>query len=226
MPAPGYASVADVKDEIINVDFGSNTKLTTARLVRTKSKINGEINAALATGGYSVPQIISTTTTTSGAEVASTDTEVIGVADATDFSTGLTNGQTTIRIYGLSSTDFNDDFTEMVSISSNDITVFALGAAFDSGATVELLSEGLKTLRSCESKGTASRALNTIDSRSGRRNEKVDEMKKWYDECIKMIRDGELLLDGLTKKTTDAIRSLQVDDSDEDNVIFTLDMNF
>ena len=220
MPAPGYATITDVKDEIINVDFGTSSNLTLARLVRLKSKITGEINSALESGGYSAPAVASTATTTAGAEKASTDTEVIGVAtgDGATFSTALAAGNTTIRIYGLSSNDFNDEFAEMVAVSGDNITVYALENGYDTGATVELVEEGFKQLNNIESKGAAARALNAMEVRSPDRNEKVDEMMKWYRTCISQLIKGEMKLDGFSQRSG-AITSWQNDNSGDEDVL-------
>lgn len=206
---PGYCSITDIKDELVNLDFGTNTNLTTARLNRMRSGVNGEINVALATGGYTAPQTLTTTTTTSDAESASTDTEVIAFASVTGFSVG-----DTVRIEGLSTDDWNDDFTDIVAIANLDVTVFALGAAFDSGATVSLIPEGYKKLRELEKIGTALKALNAISIRSGRvDNEKIDRMREWYERQFDMIRNGELNLPGLATGNS-FIQNAQTDDSD------------
>lgn len=204
---PGYCSILDVQDELINLDFGTNTNLTDARLNRLRSGVNGEINVALATGGYTVPVSLTTTTTTSGAEAASTDTEAIEVVSASAFSAG-----DTIRIEGLSTTTWNDDFTDVVSIATNTMTVFALGKGFDAGATVTLITEGYKKLREMEKIGTALKALNTISVREGRSdNSKISRMREWYDAQYAMLMNGELNLPGLSTGNS-FIQNAQTDD--------------
>ncbi len=220
MPAPGYASIVDLKDELINMDFGTNSNLTTAVLMRFKSKINGEINAALESGGYEAPDPPDTTTLSEDVEAASSDTSVIGVTtgDGVTFSTALTNGNTTIRIYGLSTADFNDEFTEMVAVATDDITVQALENGYDAGGTIESILEGYKQLRNIEAKGAAARTLNAPDIRSGNRNAKVDEMMKWYRECIDQLQKGEMKLDGFSQRSG-AMTSWQNENSSDVDVL-------
>lgn len=217
MPAPGYASILDIKDEIVNVPAGSGTNFTDAFIMRMKSKITGEIDSALESAGYEAPTVATITSTTDNVEAVSADTEDIEVSDASEFASALTDGKTLVRVYGLSADTFNDEFTEMVSVTGNTIKVLALANAYDAGATVELVAGGFRHLRNVEAKGAAARALNSQDIRSRTRNEKVDEMIGWYNDCLKAIRDGIARLDGFTLRTG-AILSWQTENSSDADV--------
>jgi len=195
-----YCSLQDVKDWLFDVAFVETDQLTVfddRRLRRAIGRAYGEINGALKSGGYDVPVSNSVKTVTQGAETASTtDPVVIAVAsgDGINFSSGDTT-----RIHGVSTTPYKDEFVGVVLVATDNVTVEYLENDYDSGATVELCSEGYLYLRECNAKGAAAKLLfGKIVGQAKSRNEKITTLLDEYNACLKLIRDGDVDLDGLT----------------------------
>jgi len=214
---PYYCSKEDVRDEIINIDFGANAKLTPKKLMMFISKIFGEINAAGSEGGYDVPFTNGGNATTITAGISlSDDVVTVGVADDSVLVVG-----DTAFIHGQTGNTFNAEFTPIVNVdtSADTVVVINLQNDYNSGATIEKCQQDFLSVRDINVKGAAVRALNSLTVRSENIQEKLEEMQDWYEQSLQQLRDGKISK-GVDRDTV--ITSLQVDDSDENVICFEL----
>jgi len=196
-----YTPQADVQDLLAPVQFtalDTNSEQTVRRVRRAIRQSYAEINAALKIGGYTVPVENSTKSLTTGAESASatTTTDVaITAGGGASFAVG-----NTVRVHGLLTDVISDEFTGIVAISTDTLTLEFLENGYDTGATVELCSEGYLFLANVNAKGAAVKILQGVTVGLGKsKNAHLEDYKAWYDDCLTQIREGEVDLDGLTK---------------------------
>lgn len=197
-----YCSVDDVKDELFDEPYLTQDKhkpFDDRRILRAMSKIYAEINAALKAGGYDVPVTNSVKSTTQDIEKADTINQtVVAVAsgDGANFAAG-----NIVRIHGKSKTFYHDEFTGIIAVSSDNLTLHYLENPYNAGATIELCSQGFLHLRMCNSLGTAARLLygQVVRSKENEsKNKEIDGLLKEYKSCLEQLRQGEITLDGLT----------------------------
>ena len=222
-----YCSLQDVKDNLLNFDFTTSSHKLTAKVLRKAiARAYGQLNAALKAGGYSVPVTNSVKTLTTAAESASDAPVVIAVTagDGENFSIG-----DTVRIHGLltSTTFYEDEFVGIVLISTDNITVEFLEDGYDSGATMELCTEGYIFLRDCLASGAAYLASKGLHTKDVEVDSMLDRMRDDFKDCLKNLREGEIELDGLDKDlNVTFIETFQTENSDaEVDPIFERNMN-
>lgn len=192
-----YCSLQDIKDNLLNFVFtGTSAKLTSKVLRRSIAKAYGQLNAALKAGGYSVPVTNTVKTLTTGAETASDDPVVVAVTagDGSNFAIG-----DTVRIHGKKTAAYNDEFTGIILITTDDITVEFLDEDYDLGATMELCTEGYLFIRQCLANGGAYVASKGLHTKDIEVDSMLDRMRDDFNDCLQRLRDGEIELDGLTK---------------------------
>lgn len=222
-----YCSLQDVKDNLLNYDTATaNRKLIDKILRKAISKAYGELNAALKQGGYTVPVMNSVKTLMDDAEVASTAPVVIGVADAGDFSIG-----DVVRIHGLltSSTLYEDEFTSIVLIASNNITVEFLEDSYDASATMELCTQGFLYLRSCLADGAAFYAARNLQAKGSELKDSIEDMGENFRKCLDDLKERKVSLDGLTLESGSVFISTWASDNSEQtdaDPIITMDKDF
>lgn len=214
-----YCSLDDVKDALLNAvkDWAVTTlKLSDPKIRGHIRRAYAELNGAMAKGGYTVPAVNATKTTITGAVTATEDAtataEIVG--DGTGFAAG-----DTVRVHGLltGSTVYKDEFVGLVVVSGNALTFERFENAYDAGATVELCTEGFVYLNSCNTTGAAYKTLASITVGQARaKNDRVDELKAKWDECLKALKQGEVILDGLALGSANvAIESFQTNNADD-----------
>lgn len=210
-----YCSIQDVKDNLLNFNFTASSAKLTAKVIRKAiSRAYGQLNAALKKGGYLIPVTNSVKTLTTAAESASDAPVVIAVTagEGANFSIG-----NTVRIHGLltSSTFYEDEFVGIVLISTDNITVEFLEDGYDSGATMELCTEGYIFLRHCLANGAAYLASKGLHTKDIEVDSMLDRMRDDFNDCLKNLREGEIELDGLDKDpATIFIETYQTENSD------------
>lgn len=224
-----YCSLLDVKDwlfDIAFVDTDANTKFTDARLRRAISRSYAEINTALKTGNYGVPVTNSTKSLIEGAETASMSPVDIAITagDGENFQAG-----DTVRIHGLATTPYNDEFAGIVKVATDTLTVDSLVNAYDAGATVELCTLGFLHLREINAQGAALKILfGKVVGQAKSRNEKIVDLRTEYKEQLDALKSHEVVLDGLTDLSH--ISTYQSDNPDNLSVtsqpVVTLNMEF
>ena len=210
---PYYCSANDIDNELINltVATASTGKLSNSIQRLFISQSFGEINAALAAGGYTLPVLNATKQAISGGITASDDVVSFTVTDGTAYSISKT-----VRVHGQTGSNFNSEFTPIVGISTNVLTVEFAKNSYDADSTCELCTDGFLHLRNCNTMGAAYRALNALSIKQGRSlNEKAGELKEMYQMCLDDIKDGNVLLDGLTRGGL-FLQSIQTQDSTKD----------
>ena len=210
-----YCSLQDVRDLLLNFKTGTADLLKPKVLRKAISKAYGQLNAALKTGGYSVPVTNSVKTLTTAAETASDDPVVIAVTagDGENFSIG-----STVRIHGLFTTDsqYEDEFTGIILIATDNITVEFLEDGYDAGATMELCTEGFLFIRNCLANGGAYIASKGLHTKDVEVDSMLDRMRDDFDKCLEKLRNGEVELDGLDKDSgTVFIETQQTQNSDD-----------
>ncbi len=188
------------------------------------SQAFGELNAALATGGYTLPVTNSTKTTITDEVTAADTVTVEAVADASGFSVGKT-----VRIHGpAAGTIYNDEFVGIVLIASNNVSLEYTKLAYNSGATMELCTDGYLFLRRALITGASFYVLDSlILGQAKAENSRVDNLEKRWNNILKDLRERKIKLDGLTADET-FIATYQTDNSDADDVgpIFEIDQDF
>jgi len=218
---PYFCSLNDIDNEIVNltVAIGSSGKLehTIKRLFI--SQAYGEINSALKAGGYSVPVLNTVKQAISGSITASDNVRSFTITDGTAYSISQT-----VRIHGQTGNIFNSEFVPIVGISTNVLTVEFAKNAYDADSTCELCTLGFLHLRNCNTLGATYRALNALAIEDLDLSDKADKLENKFDACLTDLKEGNILLDGLTQGG-DFIESIQTADTDTDNILFTIDGN-
>ncbi len=213
---PYFCSLNDVDNEILNLTVA---KASTGQLEHTVKRLfislsYGEVNAALAAGGYDLPVLNSVKQAISGAITASDNVVSFTVTDGTAYSISKT-----VRIHGQTGSIFNSEFVPIVGISTNVLTVEFAKNAYDADSTCELCTLGFLHLRNCNTLGAAYRALNALASKNPQLSEKAGEMREVYEMCLADLREGTILLDGITQGGN-FIETIQTADSDKNKIIF------
>jgi len=213
---PYYCSTNDVDSEILNLTVA---KASTGKLDRTVkrafiSQSFGEVNAALAKGGYDLPILNTVKQTITEAITASSDVRSFTITDETVFDIGKT-----VRIHGQSGNNFNSEFVPIVAITGSVLTVEFAENSYNASSTCELCTNGFLYLRNCNTLGAAYRAVNALSIKNPDFSEKATEMREVYQMCLDDLKDGNILLDGLAQGGS-FIQTLQTDDSDENKIIF------
>lgn len=222
-----YCSLQDVRDNLLNYDTSTSGHKLDANILRKAiSKAYGELNAALKKGGYAIPVTNSVKTLMDDAEVASDSPVVVGVADASDFSIA-----DVVRIHGIltSSTLYEDEFTSIVLIASNNVTVEFLEDGYDASATMELCTQGFLYLRSCLADGAAFYAARGMKMKSTEFSDSVEDMGENFRKCLEDLKERNITLDGLTLESGSVFISTWANDnSDEPDVgpIITMGKDF
>jgi len=216
---PYFCSLNDVDNEIVNLTVAISS---TGKLEHTVKRLfishaYGEINSALAAGGYSVPVLNTVKQAISGSITASDNVRSFTVTDGTAYSISQT-----VRIHGQTGNIFNSEFVPIVGISSNTLTVEFAKNAYDADSTCELCTLGFLHLRNCNTLGATYRALNALAIKDTRLSEKADKLEEKFDTCLTDLKEGKILLDGLAQGG-DFIESIQTSDTDTDIVLFTMD---
>jgi len=220
-----YCSVGDVQDDILNLkqSFASGKNLEFTLRRRLISRAYSKINSALKKGGYSVPVTNSVKQVISESLTASDNVVSFTVTDGTKFSIG-----DTVRIHGQSGSSYNDEFTGIVQINGNVLTVEFLENSYNSDQTCELCSDGYLYLRDCNAIGASAAGLNAVAVGQGRsRNEKIDIQFDLFQKCLDDLASGNVVLDGLTRSdsTIETYQSKNPDNADV-SPVFTVDMKF
>ncbi len=224
-----YCSIVNVQNALRNVVKAwtdANRPFDDTEVRDFISQAFGELNAALATGGYTLPVTNSTKTTITGAVTASDNITVEAVADASSFAVGKT-----VRVHGPETTGddvYNDEFVGIVLISSNNVTFEYFKLAYDLGATMELCTDGYLFLRRALITGASFYMLDSlILGQAKAENSRVDNLEKRWNNILKDLRDRKIKLDGLTADET-FIATYQTDNPDADDVgpIFEIDQDF
>lgn len=216
---PYFCSLNDVDNEIINltVAIAGQLEHTIKRLFISQSY--GEVNAALAAGGYDLPVLNLVKQAISGAITASDNVRSFTVTDGTAYSISKT-----VRIHGQTGSIFNSEFVPIVGISTNVLTVEFAKNSYDADSTCELCTLGFLHLRNCNTLGAAYRALNALAVKNPQLSEKATEMREVYEMCLADLREGTILLNGLTQDGN-FIETIQTADSDKNIIIFEMDGN-
>ena len=221
---PYFCSLNDIDNELVNltVAIASTGKLerTIKRLFISQSY--GEIVSALGVGGYTVPVRNSVKQAISGAITASNNVVSFTVTDGTAYDI-----DETVRLHGQTASVFNSEFTPIVGISTNVLTVEFAKNSYNADSTCELCTLGFLHLRNCNTLGATYRALNALGIKDTSLSEKAEAMKKVYDKCLKELQDGVVVLDGLTRGSG-LIKTYQTENPNADDVknapVFSLDM--
>lgn len=220
-----YCAITDVQDHLLGFNWSDANRKPTDKVVRRAiSRAYGILNAALKHGGYSVPVTNSTKTVTSGDETASTSPVVVAVTDGSVVESG-----DTVRIHGANAgSAYTDEFTGVILVSSNDVTVDFLETSPKGGATMELCSEGYLFLREANALGGAYFIVSgmTIGQAKGT-NERKSELRDEWNNILNDLREGNLDLDGLSMGNS-FIETYQTDNSTANDVgpVFEIDENF
>lgn len=213
---PYYCSTKDIDNELINltVAIGSTGQLerTIKRLFISQSF--GEINSKLAVGGYDLPVLNTVKQAISGAITAVDDVVSFTVTDGTVYSISKT-----VRLHGQSGNDFFSEFTAIVGIATNVLTVEFAKNSYDADSTCELCTDGFLYLRNCNTLGAGYRCLNALAIKNPDLSEKAADMREIYQMLLDDIKEGNILLDGLSMGGS-FIETLQTADSDENKIIF------
>lgn len=211
-----YCSLGDVADILLNAvkDWESSAKkLSDAKVMGHIRRAYADLNSALAAGGYDVPAVNGTKTTLDTAVEKSINATAEAVADGSAFSAGDTT-----RVHGLNTSIYRDEFVGIVLVASNTITFRHFINDYDLGATVELCTDGYMYLNSCNAKGAAYKALASLAVGQARsKNERVDELKEDWKDCLELLRDGEVKLDGLGA-SRDLVGTFQTENPDDASV--------
>ncbi len=221
-----YCSLQDVRDLLLNFKTGTSDNLKPKVLRKAISRAYGQLNAALKTGGYSVPVTNSVKTLTDAAETASDDPVVIAVTagDGENFSIG-----STVRIHGLftTSSQYEDEFVGIILIATDNITVEFLEDGYDTGATMELCTEGFLFIRQCLANGGAYIASKGLHTKDVEVDSMLDRMRDDFNDCLEKLRNGEVELDGLDKDSgTVFIETFQTQNTDaEVDPVFEREMD-
>lgn len=214
-----FCSLNDIDDELVGLTtaISSSGLLEPTRKRRFISRAYGEINAALAAGGYTVPVLNSVKQLITGAITAKDDVIAITVEDGTKFSVS-----DTVRIHGKTGNIYLSEFVPIVLIATNALTIEFAKNSYDASSTCELCTLGFLHLRNCNIDGAAYKALNALAIKNTSLSEKAGEMKESYERCLSDLKDGKILLDGLAQGG-DFIESIQTADSTTNNIIFTME---
>ncbi len=215
---PYFCSLNDVDNEIINFTtaIGSSGKLEHTAKRLFISMAYGEINSALSVGGYTVPVLNSVKQAISGSITASDNVVSFTVTDGTAYAIG-----DTVWLHGQTGNVFNSEFVPIVGISTNVLTVEFAKNSYNADSTCELCTLGFLHLRSCNVLGAAYRAINALSVKNVNSNEKAESLKETYQMCLSDLKDGDILLDGLSQGSS-FIESFQTNNSTEDSIIFTI----
>jgi len=213
---PYYCSTNDVESELLNLTVANAATGKLDRSVKRAfiSQSYGEINAALARGGYTLPVLNTVKQAISGSITAVDDVVSFTVTDGTAYSISKT-----VRIHGQSGNDFFSEFTAIVGISTNVLTVEFAENSYDADSTCELCTDGFLYLRNCNTLGAAYRAVNALAIKNPDMSEKAADMREIYQMLLDDIKEGNIELPGLTMGGK-FIETLQTADSDENNIIF------
>lgn len=195
---PWYCSLDDVKDVLTQYDetIVAAGNLDENKLRRFISQAYGRINSALARGSYQVPAVNTTKQTMSGSLSASANVVTINqVSDGSAFTEG-----DTVRIHGPSGSGYNDEFTSVVAISGNLVDVLWLNNSYDADSTIEVVIEGMETLRHLNAQGAALLATGALTlGYSDASNDKEDNLTDAFSKGCQDIQSGALRLPGLSK---------------------------
>lgn len=209
-----YCSDLDAQDELFNLDFGTNSTMTEAVRISAIGKAYGEINAAAAKGGYTVPAENAIRQDVTGALAAATSQVAITVSDGIKFSVGQT-----LRVHGESGANHKDEFVPIALIASNVVTVPVLRNSYDDvpDPTAELCLDGFLYLRDCNAKGAAVKLFRGLGMRTATPNAKLVELSKEYNQCLLDLAEGNINLEGLAIGNAVAI-SWQTENSSDASV--------
>ncbi len=215
---PYYCSTNDVESEILNLTVANAATGKLDRSVKRAfiSQSFGEINAALARGGYTLPVLNTVKQAISGAITAADDVVSFTVTDGTEYDISKT-----VRIHGQSGNDFYSEFTAIVGISTNVLTVEFAENSYDADSTCELCTNSFLYLRNCNTLGAAYRALNALAITNPQLSEKATEMMEVYQMCLDDLKEGNILLDDIAKDGS-FIETFQTNNSDENDIIFKI----
>jgi len=209
-----YCSDLDVQDELLNLDFGSNSTMTEAARISAIGKSYGEINAAAAKGGYTVPVENTVRQDVTGALAAATSQVAITVSDGTKYSVGQT-----LRVHGESGNNHKDEFIPIALIATDVLTVPVLRNSYDDAPdpTAELCLEGFLYLRDCNAKGGAVKLFRGLGMRTANPNAKLTSLTEEYNQCLTDLAEGTINLEGLPLGNAVAI-SFQTENPDDPSV--------
>ncbi len=215
---PYYCSTNDVENEILNLTVANAATGKLDRSVKRAfiSQSFGEVNAALAAGGYTLPILNSVKQAITQAITAADDVRSFTVTDGTAYDISKT-----VRIHGQSGNDFYSEFTAIVGIATNVLTVEFAENSYDEDSTCELCTDGFLYLRNCNTLGAAYRAVNALSIKNPDMNEKASEMREVYEMCLADLKDGGILLDGLSQGGS-FIETFQTNNDDENDIIFKI----
>jgi hypothetical protein len=222
-----YCSILNVQNALKNAvkDWtDANRPFDNTEIRDFVSQAFGELNAALSTGGYTLPVTNSTKTTITGAVTAADTVKAEAVADASGFSVGKT-----VRIHGpATGTIYNDEFVGIVLIASNTISFEYAKLDYNAGATMELCTDGYLFLRRANITGASFYVLDSLTMGQAKAtNDRLSRLEDRWNSILEDLRERKIKLDGLTADEI-FIETYQTDNSDADDVgpIFEIDQDF
>ena len=215
---PYYCSTNDVENEILNLTVANAATGKLDRSVKRAfiSQSYGEVNAALSKGGYDLPVLNSVKQPITQAITAVDDVVSFTVTDGDAYDISKT-----VRLHGQSGDDFYSEFTPIVGIVSDILTVEYAENSYDADSTCELCTDGFLYLRNCNTLGAAYRAVNALSIKNPDMSEKADDMREVYQMCLADLKDGGVLLPGLSQGGS-FIETFQTNNDDENDIIFKI----
>lgn len=205
-----YCSVGDVEDVLTEFDRSIGNNPDTQNLDRNKLRrfiglTHGRINAALARGSYQIPASSSVSALTSGGGLTDSENTVNVTIDTTKFTTADFPVGSTVRFIGFSAnpTQYEDEFAVVVTITSASIFVVEwLKNSYVTTSTIELVTNGLETLRHINSQGAALLSVGALTlGFATSSNDKEDNLSSAFTQGLKDIQEGNARLDGVPRNT-------------------------
>ncbi len=117
--------------------------------------------------------------------------------------------------------DFYSEFVPIVGITDNVLTIEFAKNAYNADSTCELCTDGFLYLRNCNTLGAASRALKGLSINNTSLSEPAEDMREIFQMCLDDLRDGNVLLNGLSIGGS-FIETIQTADADKNNIIFKI----
>ena len=215
---PYYCSTNDVDSELLTLTVATASTGKVDRSVKRAfiSQSYAEINACLAAGGYTLPVLNTVKQTITGAITASDDLVSFTITDESVFDVAKT-----VRLHGQSGNAISSEFTPIVAITGSVLTVEFAENSYNASSTCELCTDGFLYLRNCNTLGASYRAVNALAIKNPDLSDKAADMKEVYQMLLKDIKEGNILLPGLSKGGS-FIETLQTNDSDENEIIFKI----
>jgi len=220
-----YCSVDDVKAQLHALKFVNedvNSTLTDKLTRQHISNTAAAINAALKSGPSESDPVVNTVTTTTANAITATDVaQSFGVVSGANFAAG---GM--IRIHGISTDKYNDEFVGLVNVAGNTLTPEWIEHNYDAGAIVEACENDFLRLRTCNSIGAAGYLLLGLTvAQANSENVNVNKYIDEFNSCIDMIRSGTFL----QSQTDEFVGPTAVDsrwsDGGERTIRFSMDDN-